>query len=73
MSEKCLWIYRPGTLDSHFALTTCTPGNYNYLSKIGASFPRVGVADWYNGRLCPICGKEIKMDYRFVEEVEDGK
>lgn len=70
MNRSCRWIYRPGTSGGHFALTTCRPG-YNYLSKIISCVPGVGVADWYNGRLCPICGGTIEMDYCFIMEVKD--
>ena len=71
MKRSCRWRYRPGTSGTHFAFTPCRPG-YNYLSKIGASAPRVGIADWYVGRLCPICGETIEMDYSLIEEVSDG-
>ena len=65
--ETCRWIYRPGTNNTHWAMTTCKKG-YNYLSKLNGSEPYVGVADSYNGRMCPICKKSIKMDYSIIEE-----
>lgn len=65
--DECIWEYRPGTKDSHFAYTPCNPG-FNFLSKLPDCKPYVGVADWYNGRTCPICGKRIKMDYRLIKE-----
>lgn len=66
--KECIWEYRPGTDDSHFAFTPCSPG-FNFLSKIGKEKPSVGVADIYNGRICPICGKIIKMSYKVIKEV----
>lgn len=66
--NECVWAYCPGTERSHWAYTPCRPG-YNYLSKISPCKPYVGVADWYTGRMCPICGKNIRMDYaRIVME-----
>jgi hypothetical protein len=67
MEEKCIWKYRPGTNDSHFAFTPCRPG-FNFLSKLSNSKPYVGVADYYNGYRCPICDKVIQMDYRNIEK-----
>lgn len=67
--DKCIWIYRPGTSDTHFAYTPCKPG-FNFLSKLHNSKPHVGVADYYNGRTCPICGKQIQMDYSNIEGVK---
>lgn len=64
--EKCRWIYRPGTNNSHWAFTTCKSG-FNYLSKLSNSEPYVGVADYYNGKQCPICGKPIEMDYSLID------
>ena len=58
MSETCNWIYRPGVNDSHWAFTPCKKG-LNYLSKIKHCEPYVGVADSYNNKQCPICGKPI--------------
>lgn len=70
----CRWIYRPGTYNSHFAQLTCKLGEYHYLSRIRESEPLIGVADWYNGRLCPFCGGIIKMDYLILEDKnEEGE
>ena len=64
MKQQCVWIYRNGTNNSHWAKPSCgKPGEYNFLSKIYPSEPAVGVADWYNGKACPRCGKEIIMHY----------
>ena len=69
MSNYCRWIYRPGTNGSHFA-RICN-GQFNYLSKIISDKEQyVGVADTYNNRLCPVCGKPIKMDYRIIQKEE---
>lgn len=65
--RECVWIYRPGTDNTHFAFTTCRPG-FNYLSKVSKSKPYVGVADFYNGYNCPICGNKIRMDYSNIEK-----
>lgn len=70
-NDFCIWYYRPATtLYHHFAHTSC--GDMKYLSTLTGtkSKPEKGVADWYNGRLCPQCGKEIKMDYSFIEGYE---
>lgn len=63
----CKWIYSSGTNNSHWAHTTCRSG-FNYLSKIKECEPYVGVADYYNDKQCPICGKPIKMDYGLINE-----
>ena len=65
--DECCWIYRPGTNGSHWAYTVCRPG-FNYLSKLPSGSPYVGVADFYNGKLCPICWRKIRMDYREVSK-----
>lgn len=65
--NECVWIYRPGTNDTHFAFTSCRPG-FNFLSKVSKSKPYVGVADFYNDYNCPICGKRIRMDYSNIEK-----
>ena len=65
--KECVWVYRPGTDGSHWAYTPCQPG-FNYLSKIARSEPLVGVADAYVGRICPICGGKIRMDYVTIKE-----
>ena len=68
MDDKyCRWIYRPGTNGSHHARISCN-GQFNYLSKlISVKESYVGVADEYNGRLCPACGRPIRMDYCIIE------
>lgn len=66
--KTCRWIYRPGTDNSHWAMTTCKKG-FNYLSKLNDLESYVGVANYYNGRSCPICGKSIKMDYSIIEGI----
>ena len=66
-TDYCIWVYRPGTNNSHWAFTTCKSG-FNPLTRIPASEPFVGCADFYNDRLCPICDKPIKMNYRNIEE-----
>lgn len=63
--DKCIWVYRPGTDNSHFAFTPCKPG-FNFLSRLPYSKPYIGVADHYNGYNCPICGKKIQMDYSTI-------
>jgi hypothetical protein len=65
--EKCRWVYRPGTNNSHWANTKCK-GGFNYLSRLKNSEPYAGVADYYNNKLCPICGKPIEMDYSLVND-----
>lgn len=65
--EHCKWIYRPGTDNSHWADTTCKKG-FNALTRIKNCEPYVGVADFYNGKKCTICGKPIQMDYTLIEK-----
>lgn len=65
--EKCKWVYRPGTNNSHYANTKCK-GGFNYLSKLTNIEPYIGVADYYNNKQCPICGKIIEMDYSLVND-----
>ena len=66
MTEStCEWEYRPGIGNTHWALTTCSRG-FNYLSRLNLSEPAVGCADFYNGRICPICGKTIKVTYSYL-------
>ena len=72
---NCIWIYRPGNNNSHWAKTTCKKG-FSYLSKIKKCEPYIGVADYYNNKKCHICGNPIEMDYRNLkigkEEVKDN-
>lgn len=63
MIKKCVWHYRPGTNDTHWAITSCN--NTVYLSKVPSCKPYEGVADWYIGRICPKCGKQIEIMYGF--------
>lgn len=63
----CRWIYRPGMNKTHFAKPHCLDFLV-YLSRVGECEPYVGVADFYNGRKCPSCGKEIEMDYLLIKE-----
>ena len=65
--DECIWEYRPGLNGTHFAYTPCQPG-LNFLSRLGACKPYVGVANFYNGQTCPICGKRIQMDYKLIKE-----
>ena len=65
--EYCRWIYRPGTNNSHWANTTCK-GGFNPLTRIKNCEPYVGVADFYNGKICMVCGKPIQMDYALIEK-----
>lgn len=65
--EYCNWKYRPGTNNSHWAYTPCKSG-YNPLTRIKDCEPYIGVADYYNNKMCPICGKPIKIDYGVIKE-----
>lgn len=65
-NKYCRWIYRPGFNNSHWAYTTCKKG-FNYLSRLQHSESYIGVADYYNNKQCPICGKRIKMDYSIID------
>lgn len=60
--DVCLWTYRPGTSGSHWAYAECNKG-FNPLTKLPDSEPYIGVADFYNGKLCPCCGKTIEINY----------
>ena len=73
-NETCKWIYRPGIREiDHFAVATCDHDT-KYLSKITGAKQEVGCADFYNGKMCPVCKKPIKMDYVFMEnELDDWK
>lgn len=65
--EKCTWWYRAGTNDTHFAIATCDK-KAKYLSKIPKSTQHIRVADFYNDRICPVCGKIIEMKYDLLED-----
>ena len=69
-NKVCRWVYRPGTAGSHWAFTTCKKG-FNLLSKIKGEESEVGCADVYNGRLCPICGRAIRIDYCIIQDTEE--
>ena len=60
--DRCIWKYREGLNGSHYAFTPCKKG-FSYLSRISESKSYVGVADYYNGITCPICGKQVQLDY----------
>lgn len=66
-SSNCRWIYRPGTNNSHWAYTACKKG-FNPLTRIPASEPFIGCADFYNNKLCPICDRPICIDYVVIKE-----
>ena len=67
--EYCEWAVREGWGNSYWGSTPCKKG-FNYLSKTN----RVSqLKDCYENRLCPICGKPIKLkgyvfDDDFVEQ-----
>lgn len=62
----CRWIYRPGTNGSHWAMASCDH-SFKYLSKIRNDTPQLlGCADFYNGKLCPSCGKIVEVEYTLV-------
>ena len=62
MNGICKWYYRQGTGNSHWALRDC--GDAVYLSKIPCSKKSsVGIANFYDGRICPKCHRKIKMFY----------
>ena len=63
MSKECNWVIRPGTVNSFWAFTPCKPG-FNYLEKFNKP---EGIAEYYNGRLCPICGGVIKCNTELIE------
>ena len=66
MSETCRWVYRPGKHNSCWAVGTCDHIT-RYLSKLSPKDnEKIGCADWYNGRMCPGCGKTIKIDYVLI-------
>lgn len=63
-SMICKWFYRPAVHEGdHFAIASCDHGS-KYLSKIIGEPQEIGVADFYNGKQCPSCGRAIRMDYR---------
>lgn len=68
--KKCRWVYRPGTSDSHWAIACCDH-SHKYLSMIPRSVPQVGIADFYNGRICPSCWGTIEMDYLALKKSEE--
>lgn len=63
--DVCRWMYRAGfNKNTHFGYPTCSPDRRIYLSKItSGEIPRIGVAEVYEGCLCPICNKKITVDY----------
>ena len=66
-SEICKWFYRPAIQEGeHFAVASCDHIS-KYLSRIIGEPQEIGVADYYNGKLCPSCGKKIKIDYRDLQ------
>lgn len=67
MRSTCIWQYRQGNNKSHFAMTLCKKG-FSALTRIPNSEPYVGVADFYNGKLCPICGGIIEMKYDSISQ-----
>lgn len=64
----CRWVYRPGTNDSHWARRNCDK-DYVPLTKIVKKEPCIGIADYYNGRLCPRCGRIIQVDYVLLRDM----
>lgn len=69
--DNCIWIYRPGTNKSHFAIASCDK-SFKYLSKISTKIPPVhGCADFYNGCICPSCGNRIVIDYMTISMYND--
>ena len=64
MSNTCKWVVRPGTLNTYWAYTTCKPG-CNYLSKVNNADQ---IKDAYENRICPICGKNIKLNLELVSD-----
>ena len=66
-NSYCKWVVRPGTNGSFWAHTPCKSG-YNPLTKINRAND---IEDAYNGRICPICGRTIKIDMSLmVDEME---
>ena len=65
----CRWIVRDGTLNTFWAFTPCKKG-FNYLSRINKA---EDVKPWYDGRLCPICGKKIECNTWLIEGDEDER
>lgn len=65
-TAKCKWVVRDGTHNTFWAHTPCVSG-FNYLSRIN----RVEqIKPFYNGRICPICGKQIEINTELVETGE---
>ena len=66
MKDKCIWVYRPGTTNSHWAQRECDNSGFAYLSRIKDGEHFVGVADWYNDTLCPKCHRPVLVDYKLI-------
>ena len=67
---NCKWTVRPGTNNSFWAFTPCKRG-FNYLSKVKTID---AIKDAYDGRLCPICGKNIEINMSLLEDIiESGE
>ena len=68
--EMCDWEYHPGQDNGlkggHFAWLPCAPDGYNHLTRIGNVKTGIGVADFYNGKCCPCCGKTVKVHYNRI-------
>ena len=61
--NKCKWTVRDGTNNTFWAFTPCEKG-FNYLSKVNKLEQ---IKPTYDGRICPICGKQIECDTWLVE------
>ena len=60
--KECIWQYRPGTNNSHWAKAQCDH-LIRPLTRLNDSPPYNGVADWYNGIICFRCHKPVKIAY----------
>lgn len=68
----CRWVFRPGIGNlTHFARADCDH-DYKALTKCSNVEPKPGCADCYNGRLCPVCKRPIKIDYWLVD-IDDSR
>lgn len=63
-NKYCKWVVRPGNNNSLWAHTPCKHG-FNPLTKVHRLSD---VEDAYNGRLCPICGRTIKIDMSLMKD-----
>lgn len=65
----CRWVIREGRGFRYWALTTCKRG-FNPLTRVNESGD---IKKYYDGRLCPICGRKISCDTSLLIDAEEDE